>query len=215
MMSTRLLIAISSPLRRRGLLHLLVRLPRFTVVAQCADAAGTLQALRHLQPDVLLIDSAIGRAVHQPAEQADGIPRTLLLGPEQHVGLCPQSTSNPACGFANDSTDEAALEAMLTTLADCPKSRAQSGCAQRALRASLQLPPLGLSPREYQVFTRIGRGEGVSAIAMALGVSIKTVESFRENIKQKLGLESAHALLRAAIAWQAGHFVPDRHPHED
>ena len=56
-----------------------------------------------------------------------------------------------------------------------------------------------LSDREFEVFRLIGRGVGPGEIATRLGLSVKTVESHRENIKQKLNLPNGRELLRAAM----------------
>lgn len=51
-----------------------------------------------------------------------------------------------------------------------------------------------LSPREKEVFSLIGQGLGVKKISKMLGISFKTVESHREHMKKKLGLEKASEL---------------------
>lgn len=58
-----------------------------------------------------------------------------------------------------------------------------------------------LSDRELQVFRWIARGLGTRQIAEKLGLSIKTVETYRENIKRKLDLQSGSELVRHAILW--------------
>ena len=56
-----------------------------------------------------------------------------------------------------------------------------------------------LSDREFEVFRFLGRGSGPSEIARLLGVSVKTVETYRDHIKRKLGLPNGRELLRAAM----------------
>ncbi len=58
-----------------------------------------------------------------------------------------------------------------------------------------------LSDRELQVFQMIGKGHKSSDIAEALNLGVKTVESYKEQIKIKLNLESASALTRYAVEW--------------
>jgi DNA-binding NarL/FixJ family response regulator len=64
-------------------------------------------------------------------------------------------------------------------------------------------PPAGdvarLSDREFEVFRLIGRGVGPGEIAARLGLSVKTVESHRERIKEKLNLPNGRELLRKAM----------------
>ncbi|HEY3863845.1 MAG TPA: response regulator transcription factor [Verrucomicrobiae bacterium] len=58
-----------------------------------------------------------------------------------------------------------------------------------------------LTDRELEVFQMIGRGVGTKRIAEELHLGIKTVESYRARIKEKLGLEDATQLLQHAIQW--------------
>jgi DNA-binding NarL/FixJ family response regulator len=58
-----------------------------------------------------------------------------------------------------------------------------------------------LTDRQLEVFRLIGQGRGTRRIAKRLHLSIKTIESHREHIKQKLTLESGAELVRRAIHW--------------
>ena len=62
-------------------------------------------------------------------------------------------------------------------------------------------PLSGLTDRELEVFELIGRGLSANAIAEAMGVSFKTVATYRANIKVKLNLEDGGALIRLAASW--------------
>jgi DNA-binding NarL/FixJ family response regulator len=59
-----------------------------------------------------------------------------------------------------------------------------------------------LSDRELQVFGLIGEGFGTRQVAEQLGLDVKTVETYRTRIKEKLELKDASELLRQAIAWK-------------
>jgi DNA-binding NarL/FixJ family response regulator len=58
-----------------------------------------------------------------------------------------------------------------------------------------------LSKRELEVFALIGQGQRTRQIAETLHVSVKTVESHRQHIKEKLGLSDGHELVQHAIQW--------------
>jgi len=70
-------------------------------------------------------------------------------------------------------------------------------------------PPRGGSPvellsdRELHVLELMGRGLGTRAIAEALHISVKTVESYRARLKEKINLRSGTELVRFAIRWVA------------
>ncbi len=58
-----------------------------------------------------------------------------------------------------------------------------------------------LSDRELEVFQLIGKGYGVTEIALALRISVKTVNAYKENIKDKLNLDTASDLRKYAVEW--------------
>jgi DNA-binding NarL/FixJ family response regulator len=67
-------------------------------------------------------------------------------------------------------------------------------------RVCARLPgPAG--QRELEVFRLIGQGHGTRRIAEELHLSVKTVESYREHIKEKMTLGDASELVRYAIQW--------------
>lgn len=65
-----------------------------------------------------------------------------------------------------------------------------------------------LSDRELEVFQLIGQGAGTRRIAEMLRLSIKTIESHRENIKRKLKLQDAAELVQYAISWHQSESLP-------
>jgi DNA-binding NarL/FixJ family response regulator len=58
-----------------------------------------------------------------------------------------------------------------------------------------------LSDRELEVFRLIGEGYGTREMAEKLHLSVKTIETYRAHIKEKLDLDDANQLLRSAIRW--------------
>jgi DNA-binding CsgD family transcriptional regulator len=58
-----------------------------------------------------------------------------------------------------------------------------------------------LTDRQLQIFQMLGAGLSTRRIAAELSLSLKTIETHRENIKHKLGLQGAAALVQAATQW--------------
>lgn len=75
-----------------------------------------------------------------------------------------------------------------------------------------------LTDRERHVFQLLGRGQSTRAIAAQFNLSVKTIEAHRENIKHKLGLVTAAALVQAATIWvrdtgsSPAELAPPEHP---
>ena len=61
-------------------------------------------------------------------------------------------------------------------------------------------PLANLTDRELEVFDLIGRGLGTVAMADQMGLSVKTIETYRSNLKTKLNLKDATDLIRFAAA---------------
>jgi DNA-binding NarL/FixJ family response regulator len=68
---------------------------------------------------------------------------------------------------------------------------------------SRRSPLVLLSPRELELFRLVGLGNKPKEIALELKLSVRTVESYANRIRDKLGLAGAHHLFRAAVAWVA------------
>jgi DNA-binding NarL/FixJ family response regulator len=62
-------------------------------------------------------------------------------------------------------------------------------------------PVQDLSNREFEVFSMIGRGNGASEIADHMNLSVKTINTYQENIKEKLGIPSASEPRKFAVDW--------------
>ncbi|MFH0785451.1 MAG: helix-turn-helix transcriptional regulator, partial [Pseudomonadota bacterium] len=58
-----------------------------------------------------------------------------------------------------------------------------------------------ITDREFEIFQLIGRGMSPKQIAGQLNISVKTIGTYRERIKEKLGLGSAGELVRYAVIW--------------
>ena len=76
------------------------------------------------------------------------------------------------------------------------------GVSKRMFRS--QQPRPILSPRESEILSALGRGESSKQIAKALDLSVRTVETHRQNIKRKLELEGQAELIRYAVEHARG-----------
>src|SRR5438874_3749034 len=82
-----------------------------------------------------------------------------------------------------------------------------AGVINRFMRGEPEQPksPLEtLSDRELEVFRMLGQGKGVRAIAEELGLTIPTINSFRNRIKEKFGLKTSTEVMLHAIQWIQG-----------
>ena len=78
--------------------------------------------------------------------------------------------------------------------------------------AQVQTSPIKqLTDREMEIFQYIGKGHATGEIARRLNISVKTIGTYRERIKEKLSLENAGELVRFAVIWvETGNYKGDR-----
>ena len=198
----RILLAVQRPLLRRGLLAWLSENHPRAEVEVVQEPHLLLAALQESRPQLLLTEARVLTQVPIP----EGLlPRVLLLGPGFSVAGLQRHESSAFCAQINDGLDEPALRLALERVLSCEREHA-ARCASDAceLRVGLQPATLGLSARELEVFQRLGAGEAPREIAAALGLSVKTVEHYRAQIKDKLALRDSRELLEFAVLWLRG-----------
>lgn len=198
-------IASEYPLLELGLRSMLGGFPDLDL-AGVARSAGTVRDLLHdVRPDIVVLESRMLEEVSGAKGPVTRLPRVLVLSDGRYAAAEVLRCKSNVCGYGYRGTPLEQLSTLLRTIAHCSLPRPGSECCVRCpARQSLHRPVLPLSKREREVFEHIGLGESNSGIADLLGRSVKTVEAHRENIKTKLGLDSAYALRKAAFAWQRG-----------
>lgn len=213
----RLLVVDDHPVVRAGVTHLLAAEPDLEV---CAEASGVDEAIAALAaaesdpagcPDLAVVDIMLPdgcglELVKELRKRSPGLP-ILVASIHDEVLFAERALRAGARGFINkqeasDELIEAIREVLSggTWLSASIRERWERRRGQTGIPAE---PPseLDLSDRELQVFALIGRGAPTRVIAERLGVSVKTVESYREKIKIKLGLDNGNELMRRAVEW--------------
>jgi DNA-binding NarL/FixJ family response regulator len=196
---------------RRGLASLIEIEPDLAVCGAAATAQAALEALSERQPDLLIVDLALedsdGLDLVKAVKRSHPVVPTLVLSMHDEAVYAERSLRAGARGYVTkQQLDETVLTAIRRVLDG--KTYMSAGLEQRLATkyiggGSLETgsPLDALSDRELQVFRQIGLGRSTRQIAESLKLSIKTIESHREHIKQKLGLETTEALAQRATQW--------------
>jgi DNA-binding NarL/FixJ family response regulator len=199
------------PVLRRGLASLIEIEPDLAVCGAAATAQAALEALSERQPDLLIVDIALegddGLELVKAVKRSHPEVPTLVLSMHDEAVYAERSLRAGARGYVTkQQLDETVLTAIRRVLDG--KTYMSAGLEQRLATkyiggGSLETgsPLDALSDRELQVFRQIGLGRSTRQIAESLKLSIKTIESHREHIKQKLGLETTEALAQRATQW--------------
>ncbi|HOY53393.1 MAG TPA: FHA domain-containing protein [Opitutaceae bacterium] len=212
----RLLLVEESSVLSDGLAHLLENEAGMKVCDRAQHGPTVRRLCAKHQPDVVIIDLAVRStetlALIQDIVQESTSSHILILTGLSDVNFVERALRAGALGYVlkTDPTSQV-IEAIKTVAQGgmflsrqiaVPALRQLTGGA--AERMGVKQGPGALSDRELDVFRLIGLGQPNREIAMALGISVKTVETHRENIKLKLKLGSAAELATLARQWAEG-----------
>ncbi|MEU9738952.1 response regulator transcription factor [Micromonospora chersina] len=208
MSDLRVVIADDHHVFRMGLHRLLDSVPGIAVVAEAADTAATVVAVRDHDPDVAIIDLHMpgGGGVDATAQIRGQSPRTRVLVLTMHSDhvMVRQAVRAGARGYLlKDAEPEEIIGAVRAVHAD--QAIFDSGVADRMLAALTETGPAKpfpqLTDREFDILARMAAGQSNQAIAARIGISMKTVQNHVSNILLKLGVaDRAQAVARARDA---------------
>ena len=206
-------IADDSAVAREGLVAIIRRDLGYTVCGLATDEGTMHELTEKHHPDLLVVEPFLGHhdGIFLLKQLAACFPQTRILAvsrqPEEIYAE--RALRAGALGYwMKTSTREALLRAIDTVLAG--ELYVSPRIALRAVhevvdrRATHPKVP-NLTDRELHVFSLIGAGFGTTRIAQELGISPKTVETYHEHIKLKLGYVDAAALHQGAREWFGSH----------
>jgi DNA-binding NarL/FixJ family response regulator len=203
----RILICDDHALVRSGLRRLLEDEDGFEVAGEAASADEAIKRLRDDQPDVLLLDVGMpGRsgieALPEIVATAPGT-KVLMLSMQDDPAYVRRAFSAGADGYLLKDAADAELVKALHEVTDGHQYVHPSLGARLAEDNPVAQPepPLdGLSDREHEVLRLLALGHTNLEIANMLSLSVRTVETYRARISQKLGLKSRAEIVRFVIA---------------
>ena len=208
---TRILLVDDHPIVRQGIRFLVDHEPDLEVAAEADDAAGAMQAAKASRPQVAVVDLSLNESsglelIKDLTLRCPDV-RVLVLSMRDESLYAERALKAGARGYITkeEGTDriiEGIREVLKgniylsESLASKMIARFVGGRPEPAASAEDRL-----TDRELEVFELIGRGLTTRQIASALNLSVKTIESHRANIKDKLELDGATDLLKYAIEW--------------
>ena len=187
---------------RRALRVLLEEEPGFEVVAEAEDADGAIRYLRGHKPDVLILDLNMpGRpSLEAIGEMHEASPETkiVVLTMQQEPAFARRALQQGVLGYVlKEAADDELVQAVRSAAAG-------ETYLQPALGAKLAAEPESaasdLSERETDVLRLIALGHTNAEIAEKLYISVRTVETHRAHIQQKLGVSSRAELVQSALS---------------
>jgi DNA-binding NarL/FixJ family response regulator len=201
----RVLLADDHLIVREGLKRLLE--PQCEIVAECASGEETVALASRTRPHVILLDiemPGIGglAAAHQLVRKLPDSKVIILsqFNDEEYVleALCEAGVAGYLVKTDAPSELISAVRAVHAGKRYVSPAVAPIVLA-RLNRSGTEEPGPGLTHREREVLRLIGEGAATKEIARRLGISPKTAQAHRENLKQKLNLRSTAGMIRYAI----------------
>lgn len=185
---------------RDGLMRIINSEPDMQVVGQATDGISTLACLQNCQADAILVDLTMPNT-HGPSLVASvrrSYPELPILVVSMHdtPAVVRAAIQAGASGYiTKDSNPDRLIEAIRAVVSG---ERYIDPCLQDALQRTPAHSPAALSPRELQVLRLLAQGMSNTDVAVALGLSEKTVSTHKTNMLTKLHLNSLVDLVRYA-----------------
>lgn len=206
-MVTRIVVADDHGLVRAGIVALLEEIPGIEIVGEASDGVQALELITGLDPDVLILDLAMPRMsgfeVLAQIGGAGGRAKTIVLSMHDGAEHVHRALKLGAAGYLLKDVlpDELALAVNAVNKGDMWLSSAISrtvvdGYLGRRGDDGAVSP---LTERQSQVLKMIAEGHSTKQIGSNLNLSVKTVETYRSQIMEKLDIRDIAGLVRYAI----------------
>jgi two-component system response regulator NreC len=200
---TKIVIADDHRVVRSGLRMLLDREEDFEVVAEAGDVADARRYVRAHRPDVLILDLNMPGDPSLPAipivrEESPGT-RVVVLTMQEDPAFAREALQAGANAYVlKEAADEELVQAVRAAASDGTYLNPVLG-ARIAAPSVPDAGPDDLTEREVEILRLIALGHTNSEIAAQLFLSVRTVESHRAHIQQKIRLTSRAELVHYAL----------------
>ena len=219
-MKARVLIVDDHPIFRMGMAELLNQEDDFFVCAVAEDLSSARKALKELEPDLAIIDITLAGdngldLVKEISGQKRNIPILVLSMHDEQVWAERAIRAGARGYIMKKEASESVIQALRNILGG--KIHVRSSIMERLLdrlqmRQEIPAAPSVdlLTDRELEVFRLIGYGLATREIAERMKLGVKTIGTYRDRVKQKLGIKSAAELIRRAVLWTEQEFSRSR-----
>ena len=197
---------------REALASRIGRQPDLEVCGEAADMSEALRLVADTQPDLVVVDISLktdsGIDLIKRIKDRNDSVRMLVWSMHSESLYAERALRAGALGYVNkDQATDKIIDAIRRVLegkvflsdamAEKMLHRAVGGGREDVTRSPLD----ALADRELEVFRLIGQGVKTTEIAERLHLSVKTVETYRDRIRQKLDLSDGTALAHYATQW--------------
>lgn len=210
----RVYIVEDHPIFRLGLKELLEQEEDLEVCGEAEEIGPALEGIARAKPDLAIVDIALkgrnGLDLVKALADSRECGAVLVLSMHEESVYAERSLRAGALGYImKHETSESIVKAVRSVLAGriWVSERIAASMLGRLARAKGETaltPEELLTDREIEVFTLIGRGRTTKEISDDLCLSPKTIGTYRERIKEKLGHKNSVEVARHAVQWVEG-----------
>jgi len=203
-MKTQIVLADNHILVRQGIKSLLER-EGFQVAGEAGDGQELVRIATELQPDVAVLDIGMplmnGLVAAREMKRACPKTRTILLTRHDEDQYVIEALRAGIRGYVlkNQAATDLVLAIQQVSRGQVYLSPGISSIVVDAYLSKSSLPDDPLSAREHEVLQLIAEGKATKDIAVILGISVKTAESHRSRLMQKLDIHETASLVRYAV----------------
>lgn len=213
-----LMVVDDHPIFRQGLVNVIETNERYKVVGEANTIAEALSLVEAHPPKLILVDISLhhenGLELVKTIHSTKPHIFQLVISMYDEIIYASKALQAGARGYVmKQEATETLMNAIETVLngkiylSDAMQERLIDSYASWDTKKPETDLIVQLSVREMQVFRMIGQGFGVSEIAEVLNLSAKTINAYRDNIRQKLSISDAGALRKYAIKWVQSEFI--------
>ncbi|MET3999524.1 response regulator transcription factor [Marinobacterium sp. MBR-109] len=207
--SIRVLLVDDHPLVIDGIQARLENEGGIEVVGQAGNGLEAIEQVQNLKPDVVLMDVSMpimnGLEATRELRTRSPETRVLILSMHDNREYMVQLIQSGARGYILKDVSAAEMVKAIETV--CQGGTYFSASASQTLFSHFTAPETAaveeaggeLTPREIMVLRQLAEGHNNKEIARALSISVRTVETHRQNIKSKLNIHTAAGLVRYAL----------------
>jgi two-component system response regulator NreC len=203
-MPIRVVLADNHALVRQGLKALLER-EGFQVAGEASDGQEVVRLVARIRPDIAILDISMpilnGIDAARELQKASPATKTILLTRHDEDQYVTEALRAGVKGYVlkNQAAPDLVHAIREVCRGGIYLSPSISGTVVGAFLSKTDLPADPLTSRERQVLQLVGEGKSTKEVATLLGISMKTAESHRTRLMQKLDIHETASLVRYAI----------------
>ncbi|MBV1897516.1 MAG: response regulator transcription factor [Rhodobacteraceae bacterium] len=197
----RVLIVDDHPLVAEGIQAILETYEDIKVVGNLSNGRQVVDQVGHLSPDVILMDLNMpemgGLGATEILLERAPDTRILILSMHKSPEYVSTALSHGAMGYVLKDVPTDEIKLAIDTVMQGKRYLCTG--ARGSLEPKESPPRESLTGREQTILLQLAQGKSNKAVANALEISVRTVETHRKNIKRKLGISSTAGLTRYAL----------------